>query len=75
MEADHEKKQKRSYKEYEADFIAFRDAKNNFLEKHGDVVYCITVSPTDNDKHKFPLDVHIQTDGGKLFHDTYDMNN
>lgn len=62
---------KRSYKEFESDFLAFETAKNNFMKKHADVLSNISVSPTT--QNKFGLTFTVVTNG-ILFHELYDMN-
>lgn len=72
METSKKEVKKRSYKEFEADYIVFRDAKDNFLKKHGDAMSCIHIIP--NKEKKFGLDFDIITNG-EVFYKMYDVLN
>jgi hypothetical protein len=63
---------KRSYKEFEKDFVAFNDAKKHLFKKHGDVIEDVSISYTKENKSGLNISVVMN---GKLLQDKYDMEN
>lgn len=63
---------KRSYKEFEKDFVAFNDAKKHLFKKHGDVIGDVSISYTKENESGLNISVVMN---GKLIHDKYDMEN